>query len=153
MAPHSTAGISRAVRWGDYHQWAPSPFGTLIVDMLERPGHLVSPAFRNDATTRCSEPVHSLRKSIFLTSVTAPADVAGLRWMAAGAGFAPTNLPTANKLNMASIDGRTWRNACSVWRLNAKKRHRSALGDPRPTNSTGNSVSYPVHRSVARARS
>ena len=53
----------------NYHQWAPSPFGTLIVDTLERPGHLVSPAFRNDATTRCSEPVHSLRKAIFLTSV------------------------------------------------------------------------------------
>ena len=35
---------------------------------LERPGHLVSPAFRNDATTRCSESVHSLRKSIFFYS-------------------------------------------------------------------------------------
>ena len=68
MAPHSTAGISRAVRWGDYHQWAPSPFGTLIVDMLERPGHLGSPAFRNDAASRCSEPVNSLRKVIFFYS-------------------------------------------------------------------------------------
>ena len=36
----------------NYHQWAPSPFGTLIVD----------------AASRCSEPVHSLRKVIFLAS-------------------------------------------------------------------------------------
>ena len=35
---------------------------------LERPGHLVSPAFRNDAASRCTEPVHSLRKVIFLAS-------------------------------------------------------------------------------------
>ena len=41
--------------------------GTLAAT-LDRP-ELVSPAFRKNAASRCSEPVHSLRKAVFLTSL------------------------------------------------------------------------------------
>jgi len=82
-----------------------------VVATLDRPGHLVSLAFRNDAATRCSEPVHSLRKAVFLTSGTAPADVS---WPPVSAGWlqalgfdtvSDNQRATRDQLNTASIDG------------------------------------------------
>ena len=44
-----------------------------VVATLDRP-ELISLGYPNGAASRCTEPVHSLRKAIFLTSGTAPAE-------------------------------------------------------------------------------
>ena len=51
--------------------WAFSPFrGHAVATLIGRAAG--QPGFRNDATTRCTEPVNSLRKAVFLASLLLP---------------------------------------------------------------------------------